>query len=217
MVMEPLTRLTGPAAPMFQPNINTDAIAPMYSPATAGKPRGMTNTRADLARMLFANWRYDQNDSERPEFVLNRAPFRQARFLIAGPNFGCGSSRDSAPAMLSAFGIRCVVAPSFGGIFNDNCFKAGVLPMILAEDVVGVLATTAEAGKDFDLDVAAQTLRAPDGSIVGFDIPAFRREQLLTGADEIGLTLRRNNEITAYQQRERTLRPWNFLAGRPSG
>lgn len=213
--MEPLTHLTGPAAPMFQPNINTDAIAPMYSPATAGKPRGMTNTRADLARMLFANWRYDQNDQERPEFVLNRAPFRKARFLIGGPNFGCGSSRDSAPAMLSAFGIRCVVAPSFGGIFNDNCFKAGVLPIVLPEDAVRALATAAETGKDFVLDLGSQTLRVPGGTLVRFDVPAFRREQLVTGADDIALTLRRNNEITAYQQRERALRPWNFLTARP--
>src|SRR5262245_11110030 len=137
---EPLTALTGPAAPMVLPDINTDTISPMYSPATAGQPRGMSIGRADMARMLFGNLRYEPDGRERGDFILNREPFRQARFVIAGANFGCGSSRDSAPKMLSAFGVRCVIAPSFGGIFNDNCFKEGVLPMTLPEDDVRAIA-----------------------------------------------------------------------------
>ena len=162
-------------------------------------------------RRLFANWRYDRQDHELPDFVLNRAPFRQAKFLIAGANFGCGSSRDTAPKMLSAFGIRCVVAPSFGGIFHDNCFKIGVLPMVLDNQTVETLAQEAQQGKSFSLDVAAQTLADPAGNMWRFDLPSFRREQLLTGADDISLTLRRNNDIIAYQERERAAHPWAFL------
>ena len=122
--MTALTTLVGPAAPLLIDNINTDLIAPMYRPAQAGILRGLAVKRGDLAGMLFAGWRYDTQDREIPEFVLNRGPFRNARFLFAGANFGCGSSRDTAALMLSAFGIRCVAAPSFGEIFRDNCFKA---------------------------------------------------------------------------------------------
>ena len=210
--MSALTILSGPAAPLMIDNINTDMIAPMYTPGTAGQPRAFVMSQEELARHLFAGWRYDKQDHELPDFVLNRAPFRAAKFFIGGANFGCGSSRDTAPRMLAAFGIRCVIASSFGGIFFDNCFKAGVLPMTLANDAVALLATEAEGGEDFALDVAAQTLTAPSGQVWRFDLPSFRREQLLTGADDITLTLRRNNDILAYQMRERALRPWTFLA-----
>lgn len=209
--MDALTTLVGPAAPMFVPDINTDTISPMYTPATAGQQRAFAMTQEELARRLFATRRYDARDDELPDFVLNRAPFRHAKFIIAGPNFGCGSSRDTAPRMLSAFGIRCIVAPSFGGIFYDNCFKIGVLPMVLGNDAVQSLVQAAESGKDFALDVATQTLTDPAQNAWHFDVPAFRREQLLTGADEIALTLRRNNEIAAYQARERAAHPWAFL------
>jgi len=209
--MEPLIHLTGPAAPLVRDNINTDLIAPMFTPGTAGQPRGMTMTRGDLARMLFAGWRYDKQDREISDFILNREPFRQARFLIGGVNFGCGSSRDTAPKMLSAFGIRCVIAPSYGAIFYDNCFKSGMLPMIMNEAAVKELAREAEGGGDFSLDLAAQKITAPGGTILNFDVPAFRREQLLVGADDIELTLRRNAEILEYQKRERAMRPWTLL------
>jgi len=208
---EPLTTLVGPAAPLMIANVNTDMIAPLYMPGSAGR-QTFAMSPEDLARLLFAGWRYDKAGGELPDFVLNRAPFRAAKFIVAGPNFGCGSSRDTAPRMLAAFGIRCAIAPSFGGIFFDNCFKAGVLPMILPDDAVQALATAAESGEDFALDLAAQTLTAPSGTLRHFDLPAFRREQLLTGADDITLTLRRNNEILAYQAREQALRPWIFLA-----
>jgi 3-isopropylmalate/(R)-2-methylmalate dehydratase small subunit len=210
--MNPLTTLVGPAAPLVVANINTDIISPTYTPGTAGQPRGFTLTQEDLTHLLFATWRYDKQDRELPDFVLNRAPFRAAKFLIAGENFGCGSSRDTAPRMIEAFGIRCVIAPSFGGIFFDNCFKSGVLPMVLGNDAIVALAAEAESGKDFALDMAAQTLTDPSGKIWRFEIPAFRREQLLTGADDIALTMRRNTEILAYQAREKALRPWTFLA-----
>jgi 3-isopropylmalate/(R)-2-methylmalate dehydratase small subunit len=161
--MTALTILTGPAAPLLIDNINTDLIAPMYRPAQAGTLRGLAANGADLAGMLFAGWRYDTQDREIPEFVLNRAPFRNARFLLACANFGCGSSRDTAALMLSAFGIRCVAAPSFGEIFRDNCFKAGMLPLALEREVVTSLAQAANGGTDFTLDLAAQTLRSQAG------------------------------------------------------
>jgi len=208
--MSALTILNGPAAPLLTDNINTDLIAPMFRPAQAGTLRGLATKREDLASMLFAGLRYDAQDCEIPEFVLNRPPFRNARFMLGGANFGCGSSRDTAALMLSAFGIRCVAAPSFGEIFHDNCFKAGMLPLVLEPELVASLAHEAKDGADFALDVAAQTLRAPSGRVVRFDLPAFRREQLLSGADEITLTLRRNAEIQAYQERARALHPWSF-------
>ena len=142
------------------------------------------------------------------------APFRNARFLLAGANFGCGSSRDTAALMLSAFGIRCVAAPSFGEIFRDNCFKAGMLPLVLEREIVAALAQEASGGAEFTLDLAAQTLRTPSGRIVHVEVPAFRREQLLSGADEITLTLRRSVDILAYQEREHAARPWLFLPHR---
>ena len=209
--MEPLTHLTGPAAAILADNINTDIIAPMFTPATAGQPRAMTLGKDGLARMLFAGWRYDQQDNELPDFILNHEPFRHARFLIGGVNFGCGSSRDTAPRMLSAFGIRCVIATSYGAIFYDNCFKSGMLPMVLNEVAVKELATESEAGGEFSLDLMAQKLATPAGRILNFDVPAFRREQLLVGADDIELTLRRNHDIVEYQKRERAMRPWTFL------
>lgn len=210
--MEPLTRLTGPAAAILADNINTDIIAPIFMPGSPGQPRSLKMTREDLARMLFAGWRYDKQDKELPDFILNRKPFRHARFLIGGVNFGCGSSRDTAPRMLSAFGIRCVIAPSYGAIFYDNCFKAGMLPMVMDEAAVKELAAEATDGGDFTLDLAAKTLTAPSGHTLNFDVPAFRREQLLVGADDIELTLRRNADILEYQKRERGMRPWTFLA-----
>jgi 3-isopropylmalate/(R)-2-methylmalate dehydratase small subunit len=209
--MSALTLLNGPAAPLLIDNINTDLIAPMFRPAEASTLRGLAIKPGDLAGMLFAGLRYDAQDREIPEFVLNRPLFRKARFMFGGANFGCGSSRDTAALMLSAFGIRCVVAPSFGEIFRDNCFKAGMLPLVLEREIVVSLAEEAKDGAEFGLDVAAQTLRAPSGRTVRFDLPAFRREQLVTGADEITLTLRRNAEILAYQERERALHPWAFL------
>src|SRR5436853_562763 len=139
-------------------NVNTDLIAPMYRPAQAGILRGLAIKREDLAGMLFAGVRYDTQDREIPDFILNRPAFRNARFLIGGANFGCGSSRDTAALMLNAFGIRCVIAPSFGEIFRDNCFKASMLPLPLDWPLVTALAREANDGGDFTLDVGAQTL-----------------------------------------------------------
>jgi 3-isopropylmalate/(R)-2-methylmalate dehydratase small subunit len=206
--MPSLTLVTGPAAAMLLPNINTDAIAPFYRPATAGQPRPFTQTTEERAKNLFAALRYDLADNELPDFVLNRPPFRNAKFILALDNFGCGSSRESAAWYLHAFGIRCIVAPSFGEIFFDNCFKNGMLPLILDENRIRDLAAEAETGADFTLDVQRSTLTAPSGQTIAFTLSDFRRDSLLTGADEIAMTQRRDAAIAAHQARERQERPW---------
>jgi 3-isopropylmalate/(R)-2-methylmalate dehydratase small subunit len=206
--MPSLIEVSGAAAPMLLPNINTDAIAPFYRPATAGKPRAFTQTNEERAKNLFAGLRYDIADNELPGFVLNRPPFRNARFILALENFACGSSRESAVWYLYAFGIRCVVAPSFGEIFFDNCFKNGMLPLVLDEARIRALAAEAATGAEFTLDVRRSTLTAPSGRAIEFTLSDFRRDALLTGADEIAMTQRREEAIEAHQERERRERPW---------
>jgi 3-isopropylmalate/(R)-2-methylmalate dehydratase small subunit len=206
--MASLIEVTGPAAAMLTPNINTDAIAPFYRPATAGQPRPFTQTDEERARNLFAAQRYDLADNELPDFILNRPPFRTARFILALDNFACGSSRESAVWYLYAFGIRCVVAPSFGEIFFDNCFKNGLLPLVLDAATIRELAAEAETGADFILDVRQSTLTAPNGRTIEFTLSDFRREALLTGADEIAMTQRHEAAIAAHQDKERRERPW---------
>jgi 3-isopropylmalate/(R)-2-methylmalate dehydratase small subunit len=196
--MNPLVTLSGPAAPFLIDNVNTDMIAPMYRPAQAGVLRGLAVRGEDLAGMLFAGLRYDAQDREISDFVLNRPPFRNAHFLLGG----------------ATFGIRCVIAPSFGEIFRDNCFNAGMLPLVLPGEIVTAFAAEAQDGSAFFLDIAAGTLRSPSGRVVASEVPTFRREQLLTGADEIAVTLQRKPEIGAYQERERAAHPWVYLPQR---
>ena len=207
--MSALVRLTGPAAPMLQPDINTDSIAPMALAAGGSYPSHV-RSKEELALRLFAHWRYRDDGGENPDFILNKEPFRHAPILIAGPNFACGSSRETAAQMLDAFGIRCVIAPSFGLIFHDNCFRNHMLPLVLDWATVQRLGMQAQGGEDFELDLQACTLTAPDGEVTSFTLPAFRREMLLQGADELTLTLQRDAEISAYQQRSRQDRPWEL-------
>ena len=207
--MEKLRQLKGPAAPLLRINIDTDTIAPGSRRATAGKPRQFSEKGTDLAKNLFAALRYDEFDNELPDFVLNQPRYRHARFLIAGANFACGSSRESACWMLSDFGIRCVIAPSFGEIFHGNCFKNGMLPIVCDWDTVQRLAEDALRG-DFELDVESGTLTTPSHSIT-FALPAFRRIALLDGLEEIEVTLRRKAEIDAFQERDRLAHPWVYL------
>ncbi|RYF32722.1 MAG: 3-isopropylmalate dehydratase small subunit [Comamonadaceae bacterium] len=212
--MSALQRLVGPAAPLLLPDINTDVIAPLVRSNGNGQQPAGIRSEAELAQRLFGPWRYDSTGAERPEFVLNRLPFRQARFIIAGANFACGSSRETAATMLNAFGIRCVIAPSFGQIFHDNCFRNHMLPLVLAPDVVDQLGELATHGGDFTLDLASSVLLAPDGTVTPISLPSFRREMLLQGADEVDLTLARSAEIAAFQERAKRLRPWEWaLAG----
>jgi 3-isopropylmalate/(R)-2-methylmalate dehydratase small subunit len=210
--MSALVTLSGAAAPLLRPDINTDTIAPLVRGASGLQPVGL-RSREELAQRLFGPWRYQADGSENPDFVLNQPPFRAARFLVGGPNFACGSSRETAATMLNAFGIRCIVAPSFGLIFYDNCFRNHMLPLVLDEPTVRDLAAQAATGADFALDLQAMTLTPPDGRTIAFTLPEFRRSMLLQGADEVAVTLAREEQIAAYQSRVRAERPWELQPG----
>ncbi|MDB5946281.1 MAG: leuD [Ramlibacter sp.] len=210
--MSALVTLTGPAAPLMRSDVSTDTIAPMAG-NLGGTESATIPTQAELARRLFAPWRYLPDGAENPDFVLNQPPFRHAPFLIAGRNFACGSSRETAAQMLNAFGIRCVIAPSFAQIFHDNCFRNHMLPLVLDPDTVRRFGEQARTGAAFTLDLQACTLTAPDGEVVGFTLPQFRREVLLQGADELTVTLGREAEISGYQMRSRAARPWELGMG----
>ncbi len=202
---------TGPAVPLFIANIDTDQIAPTRDRATPGETPGSVSEREADPRQLFAPWRYDETGAERPDFVLNREPFRRAPILIGGANFGCGSSRESAVWMLSAHGIRCIIAPSFGGIFHDSCFKSGILPVQFDYQVVETLAREAEQPSAiFSVDLVASTVTSPSGRVIRFSIPSFRRDGLLEALDDITVTLRRNDELRAFQRMDKARRPWIY-------
>ncbi len=196
--MEPFTQITGIAAPLLRGDINTDAIIPMRWLVTA--------TRSGLGKGLFSEWRYRPDGSEDPAFVLNQPPYRAACILIAGPNFGCGSSREHAPWALLDFGIRCIIAPGFASIFYENCLKNGILPVVLSLDEVQKLAAR-EPGT-LIVDLVAQTISGADGCIAAFELDAARRAALLEGRDEIDDTLKYVSAIAAYQARDRERRPW---------
>ncbi|HVV94254.1 MAG TPA: 3-isopropylmalate dehydratase small subunit [Hyphomicrobiales bacterium] len=207
--MDPLTRIEGPAAALLKANINTDIIAPAPRRGSGGDARSSAGIGAAL---FFAPWRFDAAGEEIPDFVLNRPPFREAKFLVAGDNFACGSSRESAVLYLKAWGLRAVIAPSFGQIFYDNCFRNGVLPLVFDQATVEALAAEAEGGAAFAADVAAGTLTTPGSRTLAFSLPAFRRQLLLTGTDEVTLTLREADRIAAWQEAARQARPWAYPA-----
>ena len=200
--MEKFTVLTGVAAPMPMINIDTDLIIP--------KQFLKTIKRTGLGKNLFDEMRYTADGAEMPGFVLNQPAYRTAKVLIAGNNFGCGSSREHAPWAIADFGIRCVIAPSFADIFFNNCFKNGILPIRLPQDVVDQLSKQAENGANatFSIDLAAQEITAPDGSKVAFDVDPFRKHCLLNGLDDIGLTLMKDDKIAAFETARKTSSPW---------
>jgi 3-isopropylmalate/(R)-2-methylmalate dehydratase small subunit len=208
--MEKFVRLTGIAAPLLKANIDTDTIAPGARPATSGQPRQFSEKGTELKRNLFAGLRYDKEDRELPGFVLNQEPYRRARFLIAGPNFACGSSRETACWMLSDFGIRCIMAPSFGEIFYDSCFKNGMLPIILPGATLDALAQQTLHG-EFTVDLETKSIVPPSGQPVAFDLPEFLRRRLLLGLDEIETTrLAFADRIDLFQNKDRLDRPWVY-------
>jgi 3-isopropylmalate/(R)-2-methylmalate dehydratase small subunit len=200
--MDPFTTLTGIAAPMPLVNIDTDMIIP--------KQFLKTIQRSGLGRNLFDEMRYTPDGAEVPDFVLNQPAWRRAQILVAGDNFGCGSSREHAPWALLDFGIRCVISTSFADIFYNNCFKNGILPVVLPADQVAALMEDARRGANarITVDLAAQTVTASDGTVFGFDIDPFRKHCLLNGLDDIGLTLEKAAAIDSYEARAATLRPW---------
>ncbi len=201
--MEKFTVLRGIAAPMPLANINTDAI----SPSSAGQ-----SISVDLGAMLFANWRYVSSGVENPDFVLNQARFRRSKIIVGGTNFGCGSSRERAVWALISFGIRCVVAPSFGEIFQENCFQNGLLPVTLpAVECAALGRALADAAEPaVTVDLERGFLGWPDGRISPFAISPERRTALLEGLDEIDVILRMEADIADFQNADRAARPWIY-------
>ena len=200
--MDKFETLTGVAAPLPLINIDTDMIIP--------KQFLKTIQRSGLGKNLFDEMRYGDDGAEIADFVLNKAAYRNAQILIAGANFGCGSSREHAPWALLDFGIRCVIASSFADIFYNNCFKNGILPIVLPQEDVDKLLEDAERGANATLtvDLAAQEIRGPDGGVINFEIDAFRKQCLLEGLDDIGLTLQKQDKIEQYEQRRQASQPW---------
>ncbi len=200
-------KITGPAAPLLRANIDAMTIAPR-TPAEKGGAATQGGAETVQPTDLFAHLRYVDGAREIPDFVLNKAEFRAAKFLIAGANFGCGSAREHAVWALRAFGIESVIAPSFGPLFYGNCFKNRLVPVELAEADVAALAQECAAGAALTLDLERRTLATPQGRSVGFSLPEFRYRQLLEGLDEIEMTLRVRDKIAAYHRRATAQRPW---------
>jgi len=200
--MQPFTKLSGVAAPLPMVNVDTDMIIP--------KQFLKTTKRTGLGSALFFEQRYNDDGSEKPDFVLNKPAYRKAQILVAGANFGCGSSREHAPWALLDFGIRCVIAPSFADIFYNNCFKNGILPIALPQSDVDKLLDDAERGANavISVDLEKQEIRGPDGGCIKFDIDPFRKQCLLNGWDDIGLTLRHEKDISSFESQRRLSQPW---------
>ncbi len=204
MKQQPFKQLAATAAPIMRANVDTDVIIRIN--------RMVGNSiRGKLGQWAFETLRYLPNGSENPEFILNREPYRHAEILVTGPNFGCGSSREAAVWALQERGVRAIVGSEFGDIFFANCFQNGILPIkvdkALVEELAGEVEATQGAGK-IAIDLEAQTITAPSGKTHSFTIDPRRRDGLLEGLDEISLTLRRDEEIRAFQARDRSERPW---------
>jgi len=200
--MQKFTELTGVAAPLPMINVDTDMIIP--------KDYLKTIERTGLGKGLFAELRYNDDGSENKDFVLNQPAYRKAQILVAGDNFGCGSSREHAPWALLDFGIRCVISTSFADIFFNNCFKNGILPVKVSKEDLAKLMDDAERGANatITVDLASQEIHGPDGGTVKFEVDAFRKHCLLNGLDDIGLTLEKRDRITRYEEQAALSRPW---------
>jgi len=200
--MTPFTTLTAIAAPLPLANVDTDKIIPARFLKTI--------KRSGLGTHLFDALRYHADGSEKPEFVLNENKYRSAEILVAGENFGCGSSREHAPWALLDFGIRCVIAPSFADIFHGNCFKNGILPIVLPAEICEQLMADARLGANarITVDLATQTITRPDGTTIRFEVDAFRKHCLLNGLDDIGLTLEHAPAIDAFEARRNAEQKW---------
>ena len=200
--MEKFEKLTGIAAPMPLVNIDTDMIIP--------KQFLKTIKRTGLGVNLFDEMRYNDDGSEKPDFVLNQPAYRNAQILVAGDNFGCGSSREHAPWALLDFGIKAVISTSFADIFFNNCFKNGILPIVLPPEAVSVLMDDARKGENarMTVDLESQTVTTSDGHSFGFEVDAFKKHCLLNGLDDIGLTLEKVASIDTYEANAAQARPW---------
>jgi 3-isopropylmalate/(R)-2-methylmalate dehydratase small subunit len=200
--MEPFARLTAVAVPMDLPNIDTDRVIPARF---LRKPR-----EAGFGPLLFHDVRFDAAGAPKPEFVLNHPAYREAKILVTAENFGCGSSREMAVWALMDYGLRVVIGPSFGDIFFENCFKNGALAVVLPGDVAAGLrrALAERPGATLTVDLESQTITGPGGEAIRFEIDAFRKQGLLTGQDEVEMTLARLPAIEAFEARRRVEMPW---------
>jgi len=200
--MEKFDKLSGIAAPLPLINIDTDMIIP--------KQFLKTIKRSGLGANLFDEMRFDDDKNEIPGFVLNKPAYRNAEILVAGDNFGCGSSREHAPWALLDFGIRCVIAPSYADIFYNNCFKNGILPIALPQEQVDILMKDAERGENarIEVDLESQTITSSDGQVFSFDVDPFKKHCLMNGLDDIGLTMEKISSIDTFEKKAQTDRPW---------
>ena len=202
--MDAFTTLTGTAAPLPMANVDTDKIIPARFLKTIA--------RTGLGKSLFANLRYREDGSENPDFVLNKPAYRNSQILVAGDNFGCGSSREHAPWALLDFGIRCVIAPDFADIFHNNSFKNGILPVRLPREVCDQLMEDARMGGNARLtvDLQRQVVVRPNGEEIPFEIDPLRRHLLLNGLDDIGQTMQQAAAIDTFEARQRAAQPWLY-------
>ena len=200
--MEKFDTLTGVAAPMDMINIDTDKIIP--------KLHLRTIKRTGLGKFLFEELRYEPDGTEKPDFVLNGAPYRDAKIIVAGDNFGCGSSREHAPWALLDFGIRCVISTSFADIFYNNCFKNGILPIRVTKEQLDALMADASdvENPELTVDLVKMEIRRPNGVSVPFELDPFRRECLLDGLDDIGLTMQKADKIDSFEAKQTASLPW---------
>ena len=206
--MEKFTVLSGIAAPMDMMNVDTDMIIP--------KLHLRTIKRTGLGKVVFDELRFNTDGSEKPDFVLNREPYRHASILVAGDNFGCGSSREHAPWALLDFGIRCIISTSFADIFYNNCFKNGILPVTVGKDDWRLLLNDVADPETprLTVDLEARTITRPNGDPINFEIDGFRRDCLLNGLDDIGLTLQKADKIDAFEAAQREQQPWLYAPAR---
>jgi 3-isopropylmalate/(R)-2-methylmalate dehydratase small subunit len=201
--MDKFTKLTGVAAPLPMRNVDTDMIIP--------KQFLKTIKRTGLGKNLFFELRYDDAGKEISEFVLNQPVYRDAKILVTGENFGCGSSREHAPWALLDFGFRCIIAPGFADIFYNNCFQNGILPIKLPQADVDKLMDDASRGANatITVDLESQEIRGPDGGVIKFDIDPFRKHCLLNGLDNIGLTMEKHEHIQTFEEKASVAKPWH--------
>lgn len=202
--MQAFTKLTGIAAPLPKANVDTDQIIPARFLKSI--------SRLGFGKNLFANFRFKEDGSENPDFVLNQEPYRRAEVLIAFENFGCGSSREHAPWALLDFGIRCVIAPDFADIFHNNCFKNGVLPVRLPREICEKLMEDAKMGGNarISVDLERQVVVRPNGEEIPFQIDPLRRHLMLNGLDDIGQTMQHAPKIDGFEARQRAAQPWLY-------
>jgi len=200
--MDKFTKLTGVAAPLPDINVDTDKIIPADYLKTI--------KRTGLGVALFSEMRYNDDGSEKPDFVLNQPAYRESQILVAGENFGCGSSREHAPWAILDFGIRCIISTSFADIFFNNCFKNGILPIVLPQEDVDKLMDDAGRGANavMSIDLENQEITGPDGGTIPFDVDAFRKHCLLNGLNDISLTLQQDDKISAYEAAQSANQPW---------